>query len=562
MAVPENVNKSSPSISKNTSNNTNTKKKQYGYGDIKLSLENCIMPPEILDVTPSMKDGLDRDRENDFRKWGCELIQVAGLLLRLPQTAMATGQVILQRFFYVKSLVHHDMETNAMAAMFLAAKIEECPRRLRDVINVCDHIKQKNAKKTDIAPMDYFSTAYFNIKNNVIKAERRILKELGFCVHVKHPHKIIITYLQILEHQQNAALARAAWNYMNDSLRTDVFVRFSPDIIACACIFLAARFEKINLPMKPPWWILFDASFDDIEEISLCILHLYSQKTPKLEKLELIVKKLKKDKKEGSDKNTPNNNDNDSFTPNSFTPNSIPSHLQVTNNSENQPKSKSLSKSASPVEKEKTDKPKEKEKGTEKNEKEKSNEKESEEKPEKRIEKRSSSNSINYKKMKTESDKAFEQEREIQRRRTEKTQNYDKKRFQYSSDDSSDSEQELPSKKYEREREQYETKKKRQRASSGSDAESVVKLKRSPVNYIKRENKAKEYRHDTKESNGKYEKNFDSKMKRGRSTSPTKNARRGRTPSPKKKSKYSNEKVSEKVQSTKPRHTEKYSSWR
>jgi len=34
---------------------------------------------------------------------------------------------------------------------------------------------------------------YINLKNQVIKAERRVLKELGFCVHVKHPHKV--TYL-------------------------------------------------------------------------------------------------------------------------------------------------------------------------------------------------------------------------------------------------------------------------------------------------------------------------------------------------------------------------------
>ena len=32
--------------------------------------------------------------------------------------------------------------------------------------------------------------AYIALKNQVIKAERRILKELGFCVHVKHPHKV------------------------------------------------------------------------------------------------------------------------------------------------------------------------------------------------------------------------------------------------------------------------------------------------------------------------------------------------------------------------------------
>ena len=36
-------------------------------------------------------------------------------------------------------------------------------------------------------------------------------------------------------------------NYMNDSLRTNVFVRFSPETIACACIFLAARQLKVGV---------------------------------------------------------------------------------------------------------------------------------------------------------------------------------------------------------------------------------------------------------------------------------------------------------------------------
>ena len=34
--------------------------------------------------------------------------------------------------------------------------------------------------------------SYVKLKNDVIKAERRLLKELGFCVHVQHPHKVNI----------------------------------------------------------------------------------------------------------------------------------------------------------------------------------------------------------------------------------------------------------------------------------------------------------------------------------------------------------------------------------
>jgi hypothetical protein len=94
--------------------------------------------------------------------------------------------------------------------------------------------------------MDYMGEEYFKLKSTVIKYERFLLKELGFCVHVKHSHKLIITYLQMLEMEKNAALAQRSWNFMNDSLRTNVFVRFSPETIACSCIYLGARELKVG----------------------------------------------------------------------------------------------------------------------------------------------------------------------------------------------------------------------------------------------------------------------------------------------------------------------------
>lgn len=65
----------------------------------------------------------------------------------LFQVAMAAGQVLFQRFYYAKSMVRYPMETTAMACIALASKIEEAPRKIRDVINVFNHIRQvKNGK--------------------------------------------------------------------------------------------------------------------------------------------------------------------------------------------------------------------------------------------------------------------------------------------------------------------------------------------------------------------------------------------------------------------------------
>jgi hypothetical protein len=56
------------------------------YGKILLTLENAILPPAKLESkTVSQEDGLSPETEQDLRILGCELIQTAGILLKLPQ---------------------------------------------------------------------------------------------------------------------------------------------------------------------------------------------------------------------------------------------------------------------------------------------------------------------------------------------------------------------------------------------------------------------------------------------------------------------------------------------
>lgn len=65
---------------------------------------------------------------------------------------------------------------------------------------------------------------------------------------------------------------------MNDALRTDVFVRYSPETIACACIWLAARLLKVPLPEQPPWYLILRVTQESIEDIAVSILRLYTRK--------------------------------------------------------------------------------------------------------------------------------------------------------------------------------------------------------------------------------------------------------------------------------------------
>ncbi|KAJ6219184.1 hypothetical protein RDWZM_004996 [Blomia tropicalis] len=262
------------------------------YGQVVISLENPILPNEMIENTPSSLDGLDQETEHDLRITGCKLIQISGVLLRLPQVAMATGQVLFQRYYYSKSFVRFPMEYTAMACVVLASKIEEAPRRIRDVINVFHNMKQIRLGQTPV-PMS-LNDSYVNLKNQVIKGERRILKELGFCVHVKHPHKYIITVAEILGNSKNAQLIQAAWSYMNDSLHSNVFVRFPPETIACACIHLSARVLKVPLPTSPPWYMVFGVDTETIDNVCTTILELYTRIPLPQEELEEKVEMAKK----------------------------------------------------------------------------------------------------------------------------------------------------------------------------------------------------------------------------------------------------------------------------
>ena len=89
--------------------------------------------------------------------------------------------------------------------------------------------------------------------------------------------QLIVMYLQILMLADSKHLMQKAWNYMNDSLRTEVFLRYSPETVACACIYLSARVLRIPLPKNPSWFIIFGVKEEDIIDVCRRIVNLYNR---------------------------------------------------------------------------------------------------------------------------------------------------------------------------------------------------------------------------------------------------------------------------------------------
>uniref|UniRef100_A0A0D9Y8V7 Cyclin-L1-1 n=2 Tax=Oryza glumipatula TaxID=40148 RepID=A0A0D9Y8V7_9ORYZ len=236
------------------------------------AIDTFYLTDEQLRDSPSRKDGIDEATETALRVYGCDLIQESGILLKLPQAVMATAQVLFHRFYCKKSFVRFSVKRVAASCVWLAGKLEESPRRSKHIIIVF-HRMECRRENVPIEHLDVFSKKYSDLKHDLVRTERHLLKEMGFICHVEHPHKFISNYLATLEAPE---LTQEAWNLANDSLRTTLCVRFKSEVVACGVVYAAARRHGVPLPEDPPWWNVFDADEAGIQEVCRVLAHLYS----------------------------------------------------------------------------------------------------------------------------------------------------------------------------------------------------------------------------------------------------------------------------------------------
>ncbi|KHG26364.1 Cyclin-T1-4 [Gossypium arboreum] len=150
---------------------------------------------DIERYSPSRRDGIDALRETHLRYSYCAFIQNLGLQLELPQTTIGTAMLI------------------ATAALFLAAKSEETPRPLNNVLRTSCEIfhKQDITFLSYLLPVDWFE----QYRERVIEAEQMILTTLNFELNVQHPYAPLTSILNKIGLSQTA-LVNLALNLVSE----------------------------------------------------------------------------------------------------------------------------------------------------------------------------------------------------------------------------------------------------------------------------------------------------------------------------------------------------------
>eukprot|EP00743_Colponemidia_sp_Colp-15_P013084 GILK01015077.1.p1 GENE.GILK01015077.1~~GILK01015077.1.p1 ORF type:complete len:221 (+),score=24.59 GILK01015077.1:32-664(+) len=200
-----------------------------------------------------------------------QTIHQTGFRLRLPQLCISTAIAISHRFFAERSTTKFDPFVLGCAALFLAGKVCECPRRLRDIINTAHHVVHNNTT-VEIPKME----EYWSQRDLVVQYEQLLLRTLAYDVNPEYTYQYLLIYLKMLGGSQE--IAQVPWNMLNDSYRTTLCLEHSASAIAVGVLYVSSLFLGVSFscvsPMKK-WWEAFSVSDRELIAISERLIAMY-----------------------------------------------------------------------------------------------------------------------------------------------------------------------------------------------------------------------------------------------------------------------------------------------
>ncbi|CAK1541939.1 unnamed protein product [Leptosia nina] len=233
-----------------------------------------------LQNTPSFRDGILNETENRYRKEGARFIIDTGSKMDLGYNTVATGVVYFHRFYMFHSFRTFPRYITACCCLFLAGKVEETPKKCKDIIKVAKSLLTEQK----------FNTFGDDPKEEVMTLERILLQTIKFDLQVEHPYGYLLKYAKCLkgEKVKLQKMVQMAWTFVNDSLCTTLCLQWEPEVIAVALMFLAGKLSKFEVvdwngrtSKHNAWWDMFveDISMDLLEDICHQVLDLYSPPT-------------------------------------------------------------------------------------------------------------------------------------------------------------------------------------------------------------------------------------------------------------------------------------------
>jgi hypothetical protein len=241
---------------------------------------NWYYEKKDLRKTPSVADGIAYETELRYRRESARFILKVGLEMKLRYDTLATGVVYMHRFYMCHSFKTFSRFVTACGCLFLAGKVEETPKKCKDIIKVAKSCMEEHQ----------FNTFGEDPKETVMIMERILLQTINFDLQVDHPYRHLLNYAKHLnaDRDEMQELVQTAWTFINDSLCTTICLQWEPEVVAIAVLYLAGKLTQKTKKTKlgqeianTRWWEPFvqniSSDISELEDMCHQILDLYNR---------------------------------------------------------------------------------------------------------------------------------------------------------------------------------------------------------------------------------------------------------------------------------------------
>ncbi|PIC28664.1 hypothetical protein B9Z55_020503 [Caenorhabditis nigoni] len=204
---------------------------------------------DALKSTPSVLAGLNKDQELLYRREGIKLISEVGNALNCkPRPTIGVAAVYFHRFYMMHGFQTFARELIALGCLFLAGKVEDFPKKCKDVCAAAHSLYPEIFAK------------YPNLVDDVMGTERLLLHCLKFDLQVGLPYDALMEYKTMfpdMSRDQITDAVQIAWTFINDSIYTTLSITTEPQMIAIALLHLAFTvkgYQPVQQNMDPCWW--------------------------------------------------------------------------------------------------------------------------------------------------------------------------------------------------------------------------------------------------------------------------------------------------------------------
>ncbi|KAM9830510.1 cyclin-T2-like [Syngnathus typhle] len=256
---------------------------------------------EQLENTPSRRCGIEADRELSYRQQAANLIQDIGQRLNVSQLIINTAIVYMHRFYMIHSFTKFHRNIISQTTLFLAAKVEEQPRKLEHVIKIAHACINPQEPALDTK-----SNAFHQQSQELGILETIVLQTLGFEITVDHPHTDVVRCSQLVRASKD--LAQTSYFMATNSLHLTTFcLQYRPTVVACVCIHLACKWSNWEIPVSTDgkhWWEYVDrtVTLQLLDELTHEFLQILEKTPSRLKRIRnwRAIQAAKKPKTEGA----------------------------------------------------------------------------------------------------------------------------------------------------------------------------------------------------------------------------------------------------------------------